>query len=507
MEHAMTSASPYPRRWWALIVLSLGLLVISLDNTILNVALPSLSDDLGATSSELQWIVDAYMLVFAGLLLTAGSLGDRFGRKRALTIGLLIFGGASALSALATTPAQLIAGRALMGIGGALIMPSTLSIVTATFPANERGKAIGIWAAVAGLGIAIGPVAGGWLVENASWHWVFLVNVPFVLIALAAGQALVPESRDPSQSRLDPIGAVISTAGLGTLLWGIISASDRGWSDDLVVGALVLGALILAAFVWFERRTDSPMLDMRLFRNPRFSVASAGITMAFFVLMGLIFFLTQYLQSVLDFSPFQAGVRMLPVAGGMVLAGPLSARVAERLGAKLVVATGLALVAAAMALLAQASVDGPYELIAAALALMGFGMGTAMAPATDAIMGTLDESHLSVGSAMNDTTRLVGGALGVAVLGSLMTSHYGDAMQSAPAAAQDSVGAAHAVAAHLPAGAGAALNAAADAAFVDAMHLVLYVSVAILAVGVALTLRFLPARAQRGFVRAEVVPA
>jgi EmrB/QacA subfamily drug resistance transporter len=507
MEHAMTSASPYPRRWWALVVLSLGLLVISLDNTILNVALPSLSDDLGATSSELQWIVDAYMLVFAGLLLTAGSLGDRFGRKRGLTIGLVVFGAASALSALATTPAQLIAGRALMGIGGALIMPSTLSIVTATFPASERGKAIGIWAAVAGLGIAIGPVAGGWLVENASWHWVFLVNVPFVLIALAAGHSLVPESRDPSQSRLDPIGAVISTAGLGTLLWGIISASDRGWGDDLVVGALVLGALILAAFVWFERRTDSPMLDMRLFRNPRFSVASAGITMAFFVLMGLIFFLTQYLQSVLDFSPFQAGVRMLPVAGGMVLAGPLSARLAERLGAKLVVATGLALVATAMALLAQAGVDGPYELIAAALALMGFGMGAAMAPATDAIMGTLDESHLSVGSAMNDTTRLVGGALGVAVLGSLMTSHYGDAMQSAPAAAQDSVGAAHAVAAHLPAGAGAALNAAADAAFVDAMHVVLYVSVAILAVGVALTLRFLPARAHRGFVRAEVVPA
>ncbi|HEX4733771.1 MAG TPA: MFS transporter, partial [Thermoleophilaceae bacterium] len=193
----MSPTTPYPRRWWALAVLSLGLLVISLDNTILNVALPSLSDDLGATSSELQWIVDAYMLVFAGLLLTAGSLGDRFGRKRALTLGLFIFGAASAASAMAQTPAALIAGRAMMGIGGALIMPSTLSIVTATFPADERPKAIGIWAAVAGIGVAIGPVAGGWLVENASWHWVFLVNVPFVLIALAAGQRLIPESRDP----------------------------------------------------------------------------------------------------------------------------------------------------------------------------------------------------------------------------------------------------------------------------------------------------------------------
>jgi EmrB/QacA subfamily drug resistance transporter len=507
MENLMSPTAPYARRWWALAVLSLGLLVISLDNTILNVALPSLSDDLGASASQLQWIVDSYLLVFAGLLLTAGSLGDRFGRKRALMLGLLVFGGASALSAVATTPAQLIGGRALMGIGGALIMPSTLSIVTATFPARERGKAIGIWAAVAGLGIAIGPVAGGWLVENASWHWVFLVNVPFVLVALAAGQVLVPESRDPSQARLDPIGAAISTAGLATLLWGIISASDRGWGDGLVVGALGLGVLILATFVWFERRTPSPMLDMSVFRNPRFSAASFGITMAFFVLMGLIFFLTQYLQSVLGLSPFGAGVRMLPVAGGLVLAGPLSAQLAERFGAKLVVASGLAFVAGAMALLAQADADGPYGLVAASLALMGFGMGTAMAPATDAIMGTLDERHLSVGSAMNDTTRLVGGALGVAVLGSLMTSHYGGAMHSAPAAAQDSVGAAHAVAAHLPAGAGAALRAAADGAFVDAMHTVLYVGVAILAVGTALTLRYLPARERRGFARAEAVPA
>jgi EmrB/QacA subfamily drug resistance transporter len=507
MEPTMTSTAPYPHRWWALVVLSIGLLVISLDNTILNVALPDLSSDLGASSSQLQWIVDSYLLVFAGFLLTAGSLGDRFGRKRALTIGLVVFGAASAVSALATTPTALIAGRALMGIGGALIMPSTLSIVTATFPANERGKAIGAWAAVAGLGIAIGPVAGGWLVEHASWHWVFLVNVPFVLFALAAGHRLVPESRDPKQARLDPIGAAISTTGLATLLWGVISAADRGWGDGMVVGALALGAAVMALFVWFELRTEAPMLDMRLFRNPRFSAASLGITMAFFVLMGLIFFLTQYLQSVLELSPFEAGVRMLPIAGGLMVAGPMSAKLAERFGAKVIVAAGLALVAGAMALLAQADVDGPSGLIAGALALMGFGMGGAMAPATDSIMGSLDEAHLSVGSAMNDATRLVGGALGVAVLGSLITSHYGGAMDSAPAAAQDSVGAAHAVAGHLPGAAGTALRGAADAAFVDAMHVVLYISAAILLAGVAMTLRYLPARERRGFVRAEVVPA
>src|SRR3954470_17434317 len=503
----MSSTAPYARRWWALVVLSVGLLVISLDNTILNVALPSLRSDLGADASELQWIVDAYLLVFAGLLLTAGSLGDRYGRKRALTIGLVVFGGASALSALAATPSQLIAGRALMGIGGALIMPATLSIITATFPAHERGKAIGIWAAVAGLGIAIGPVSGGWLVEHASWHWVFLVNVPFVLVALAAGRVLVPESRDPTQARLDPIGAAISTAGLATLLWGIISASDRGWGDGAVVVALIAGAVILAAFAWFETRSDSPMLDIRLFRNPRFSAASAGITIAFFALMGLIFFLTQYLQSVLGFSPFQAGVRMLPIAAGLVLAGPLSAKLAERFGAKLIVAIGLAVVGGSFALLAQADADGPYGLVAAALALMGFGMGAAMAPATESIMGTLDERHLSVGSAMNDATRLVGGALGVAVLGSLMSSGYRGAMHSAPAAAQDSVGAAHAIAGHLPGGAGAALQAAADGAFVDAMHTVLYVGAAFLAVGVAITLRFLPAGERRRAVRAQAVAA
>jgi len=277
---------PYSKRWWTLAVLCLSLLVISLDNTILNVALPTLERQLDASSSQLQWIVDAYMLVFAGLLLSAGALGDRFGRRRALTFGLAVFGLGSALSAMAGSAEMLIASRALMGVGGAFIMPSTLSILTATFPAHERPKAIGAWAAVSGLGIAIGPVAGGWLVEHADWSWIFLVNIPFVIAALLAQRPLVPESSDPAAPRLDLPGFALSTAGLTALVWGVIEAPSSGWTDGRTVAAFVAAAVLLVAFVGWERRTPQPMLDVRLFRNPRFSAASAAIMLTFFVQIG-----------------------------------------------------------------------------------------------------------------------------------------------------------------------------------------------------------------------------
>src|SRR4051794_21522396 len=291
-----------PRRWWTLAVLCLSLLVIGLDNTILNVALPTLQDDLGASASQLQWIVDVYMLVFAGVLLTAGSLGDRFGRKRALTFGLAVFGLGSLGSALAGSPELLIFMRGLMGVGGAFIMPSTLSILTATFPAAERGKAIGIWAGVSGIGIAIGPVAGGWLIEHADWSWIFLVNLPVVVLALVAGRWLVPESRDASAPALDRRGFVLSFASLSALVWGLIEAPSRGWTDALVLAAFALAALGIAGFVAWERRAPAPMLDIALFRNPRFTASSAAISLAFFALFGTIFFLTQYLQEVRGYS-------------------------------------------------------------------------------------------------------------------------------------------------------------------------------------------------------------
>src|SRR5215212_6036521 len=435
-----------PRRWWTLVVLCGSLLVIGLDNTILNVALPTLDRDLDASSSQLQWIVDSYMLVFAAALLMAGALGDRFGRKRALTFGLVVFGLGSGLSALAGSADMLIVTRALMGIGGALIMPSTLSILTATFPDSERAKAIGIWTAVAGLGIVIGPVTGGWLLEHGDWSLIFLVNLPFVVAALAAGHWLVPDSRDSATPRLDFGGFALSALGLGTLVWAIIEAPGRGWTDGVTLGGFAAAAAVLATFVAWELRSAHPMLDVRLFRNRRFSAASGSITIAFFALFGTMFFLTQYLQAVLGYSALESGVRLMPVAGGLILGSGLSAKLVAGAGTKRVVATGLALVAAGLALLSGADVESGYGLIAAVLGVLGLGMGLTMAPATESVMNAVPLDKASVGSAINDATRTMGGALGVAVLGSLVSSGYRAGMEGAGDVARDSLAGALAVA-------------------------------------------------------------
>ncbi|HEY6780093.1 MAG TPA: MFS transporter [Thermoleophilaceae bacterium] len=498
----MHATTAHDRRWWTLAVLSIALLTISLDNTILNVALPTIERDLGASSSQLQWVVDAYTLVFAGLLLTMGSLGDRFGRRLALVTGLLVFAGGSALSALAGSADMLIAARALMGIGGALIMPSTLSILTNVFPAHERGKAIGIWAAVAGLGIAIGPVAGGWLIEHFDWSAIFLVNLPIVAIALAATPALVPESRDPAGTRLDPLGAVLSTTGLATLVWSLIEAPSRGWTSGPILAGFGIAVLLLTAFVRWELTSSTPMLDVRLFGIRRFSGASFSIALAFFALFGTIFFLTMYLQDVMDLSALAAGIRVTPVAAGLVLGGPLSARLAERLGTRVVVAAGLLTVAAGLLLLSTLGPDSGYGTVAAGLVLMGFGMGSTMAPATESIMSSLPLDHAGVGSAMNDTVRMVGGTLGVAVLGSLLSSGYGADMEGAthslpePAAgaAQNSIGGASAVAERIGGAAGHALGQAAETAFASAMSTSLVVAAAVAAAGAMVAFTVLPAR-------------
>src|SRR5215211_6375703 len=333
----MSSHAPYGRRWWALGVLGLSLFLISLDNTILNVALPTLQEDLSPSASGLQWIVDSYLLVFAGLLLVAGSLGDRFGRRRMLFAGLGIFGFGSVLAAMSGSAELLIASRALMGLGAAAIMPSTLSILTNTFPDRERAKAIAIWSGVAGLGVAFGPVVGGYLLKHFWWGSVFLVNVPFVVIAVAAGLWLVPESRDPRVSRLDPIGAVLSVLGLTTLVWAIIEAPGHGWTSTMVLGS----------FAAWELRVESPMLPLRFFRDRRFSAASISIALVFFSLFGVIFFLTVYLQSVLGYTALEAGIRTIPVSAALIVGSGLSTRLDKRLGTKVVVALGLAVVAAA----------------------------------------------------------------------------------------------------------------------------------------------------------------
>jgi len=383
-----------------------------------------------------------------------------------------------------------------MGVGGAFIMPSTLSILTATFPAHERAKAIGAWAAVSGLGIAIGPVAGGWIVEHADWSWIFLVNIPFVVAALLAQRPLVPESRDPAAPRLDVPGFALSTAGLSALVWGIIQAPEWGWTDPRIVGAFAAAVALVAGFVAWERHTPEPMLDVRLFRNRRFSAASGAITLSFFAMFGAIFFLTQYLQLVLGYSAFSAGLRVLPVAFGIVLASPLSARLTERAGAKVVVAAGLTLIAAALILMSGFEVDSAYTVVAASYLILGMGIGLAMTPATDSVMGSLPLAKASVGSAVNDAARTAGGALGVAVLGSVLSSGYRADMDavSAGAAAHESLSGALATAARIGGATGDRLAATAQEAFLNGMHAAVLVAAGIALVGALVALVFLPSR-------------
>ena len=498
----------FERRWIILVVLCVSLLVIVLDNSILNVALPTIQKDLDATSSDLQWIVDAYTLVFAGLLLTAGSLGDRFGRRGALQIGFLLFGIGSVAAALATSSGQLIGTRAFMGIGGALIMPATLSIITNVFPAHERPKAIGAWAGVAGLGGALGPLTGGFLVEHFYWGSVFLVNIPIVIFGLLAGFFVIPTSKDPHAGKLDPVGALLSIVGLTALLYAIIEAPVKGWgsSETVVVGTI--GLVLLVVFVLWERHSTHPMLDVNFFKKPRFTAASLSITLVFFAMFGALFLLTQYFQFVLGYSPLETGVRMLPFAAAMMITAPLSARVVERIGTKLTVAMGLGLVSAGLLSMTQLQADTPYANIFWRLMLMAAGMGLTMAPATDSVMGSLPLFKAGVGSAVNDTTRQVGGALGVAVIGSVLATTYGDKITSFFAgtpvpqevvdATRNSVGAVPTVAQQLTDNGlgtvGQELTKVADAAFVSAVHWGVAVAAIATLVGVAVVLVFLPAR-------------
>jgi EmrB/QacA subfamily drug resistance transporter len=467
------------RRWVILGVLSLALLVIGLDNTILNVALPTLQRDLEASNAELQWIVDAYTLVFAGLILVAGAWGDKFGRRRALFIGLAVFGAASLWGALSQDAAQLTAARALMGVGAALIMPATLSILTNTFldPA-ERKTAIGIWAAVSGLGIAIGPTLGGWLLEHFAWGSVFLINIPVVLISLGLGTWLLVESRDEHASRIDAVGAGLSVVALSSLVFAIIEGPVKGWTSWETLGAAALGAAALAAFVRWELRVAEPMLDLRLFRNPRFSVPAGAVTLVFFSLFGTVFFLAIYLQAVLGYTALEAGIRMLPIAVGLIVGSPLAMAMAKRTGEKWPTVLGLGFLAAAFLVIASTTTETDYwPQIPIQMTLMAFGIAFAMGPATEAIMAAVPRAKAGVGAAVNDAVRQVGGAFGVAVLGSLLASSYasriGDAAASLPAdaagAASDNLQGALGVAATLPPDQAGALVAAANEAFVGAM--------------------------------------
>jgi EmrB/QacA subfamily drug resistance transporter len=482
----------YARRWKTLAVLSLSLLIIGLDNTVLNVALPTLQTHFSASGSTLQWIVDAYLLSFAGVLLTMGTLGDRFGRKRALQSGLVLFGIASVLAAFAQNADQLIVLRAAMGIGGAMIMPATLSVIMDIFPHEERGKAIGIWSAIAGVGIGLGPFVGGLLLEWFSWSSVFWLNVPIVGVALVAGFKLVPESRDPRPGAFDLPGAGLSVAMLVALVYGIIEATPRGWTDPLVLGCFAVAAVLGAAFVVWERRVAAPMLPLSFFSNPRFTVASVGVGLVFFAMMGSVFAFTQFLQFAHGFSALEAGAAMLPLALGLVIGSGVSNRLTERVGRTYVIAGGLVGVAAVL----STSLAWTPEMAPALLALVTFGlalsMGAAMAPATDSVMSAVPEAKAGVGSAMSDVTRQVGGALGVAVIGSIIGSVYSSDMVGAPGAADESVGAAHAIAQQVGGTAGQDLADTAGHAFTEALGIGLTAAAVVALAGAVLVLLRLP---------------
>jgi EmrB/QacA subfamily drug resistance transporter len=485
------------RRWWALGALILSLLAIGFDGTILNVALPTLATALHAGTGALQWMVDAYVLVFAGLLLPMGALGDRYGRKRLLLVGLALFGGASVVATFAGSTGPLIAARALMGLGAAVITTVTLAVVPAIFPPDERAKAVSFVAIGLGLGVPIGPILGGYLLGHFWWGSVFLVNLPIAALATLAVALLVPESRDPVVRRPDVPGGVLSTAGLLTFVYGVIEAPGRGWGSPVVVGSVAAGLVLLAAFVAWERRSRAPMIDLTLFARPRFLWGTVAATLASFALFGLLFVLPQYLQSVGGHDAMGTGVRLLPVMAGLIVGARASTTLAERLGTRLPVTTGLALIGAGLGLGALTGIGTGYGFVATWLAVIGIGVGLTLAPAMDAVLGELPPDRAGSGTALTMTLRQVAGALGVALLGSVSSAAYTGRLHldglPAPlaAAVRDSVPAGVAVAARLH---NAALLGDVRAAYVHAMAVVLVVCAAVVVAGAFAVGRFLPAR-------------
>ena len=505
-----TTDTSRDRRWWILAVLCLSVLLVVVDNTIVNVALPTISRDLNASTRALQWVVDAYTLVFAGLLLVSGNLGDRTGRRRTLQLGLALFALFSVGAALARNAGELIAARAAMGAAAALVYPATLAILNSVFTvARERATAIGIWSAVSGLAVAIGPLSGGALLEHFSWASVFYVPVPVAVIAIAAGRLLLPESRDPGAGRFDPLGALLSIAGITLLTWSIIEAPGHGWGSFATVGGIGGSLLTLAAFAWSQTRRPDPMLDVRLFRNARFSAASGAIAMAFFGLFGFIFMITQYFQVIRGYSPLGAGAATLPFAFVTAGLSPVAIIVMKRIGTKIVVGAGLFLMSGgfvvAAATAAASSYWGPVVI---SMSLMAAGLAFTTGPATEAIMGALPPGKAGAGSAVNDTTREAGGTLGVAIVGSVLSSAYGShvlgglvalgASSSAGRAAGQSIIAGLTVAGRLPAPLRAAAREAVRSAFMAGLHRGSLVAGAAAAAGALVALLFVPARAATG---------
>jgi EmrB/QacA subfamily drug resistance transporter len=489
----------HARRWAILAVLCTSLMIVIIGNTALNVAIPRLAEDLGASTTDLQWMVDSYALVFAGMLFTAGTIGDRFGRKGTLQAGLVLFLAGTVFAAIGDSSAQVIGGRALMGLAAAFVMPSTLSILTNVFPAHERPKAIGVWAGISGGGAALGPIASGWLLEHFWWGSVFLVNVPVIVLALVAGRLLLPTSRDPEQPPLDIPGALLSIVGLGSLVYGIIEGPSHGWLSGQSLAIFGASFVVLGLFAWRELTARHPMLDLRLFRDRRFSVASGGMTLVFFAMFGTFFLVSQYFQLVLGYSAFESGLFQLPMALVMMAMAPLAPGLVARYGAARVVPVGLGTVAVGLLLFSQMGTDTAIWWMYGPILCLAAGMSITMTPLTTLIMSSVSLGKAGVGSAMNDTTRELGGALGVAVLGSLLTSANTSSIDGAVAglapgdravAETGLVGAFH-VAQRLGASGSGLIEAAKDA-FMDGVHLAALTGAGVVVVAAVAAWKLLP---------------
>jgi EmrB/QacA subfamily drug resistance transporter len=491
-----------------LVSLLLAALAINLDTTIVNVALPTLVRELHASTTELEWIVDAYNLAFAALVLAAGNLGDRVGRKGVLLVGLCVFGVATVVGGLGTNPGELIGARAVMGLGAALIFPATLSLLTNVFTERgERARAIGLWGATTGVGIAAGPIVGGWLLERFSWSSVFFALAPVAALAGVLVTTSVPTSRDPEAPPADRPGLALSSAAMAALIYSIIEAPNHGWASPPSLVGFALALSLFAAFVTAERRAPAPMLDVGLFRNLRFSAASGAVTIAFFSLMGFIFLVTLYFQFLKGYGPLSTGLRLLPVATTVAITSVVGTKLAVSRGTKLVVAVGLLSLATGLAWTSSASAATGYVVIVGQMIFIGAGIGLTSAPATESIMGAVPKAKAGVGSAINDATRILGGTLGVAVIGSVYASLYGSRLdsllqtrlpESIVRSAQSSVGAAIGVAGDLQASGhpqvARALNSAASAAFFYGFSVACLLAAAVSAGGACVALWLVPAR-------------
>jgi EmrB/QacA subfamily drug resistance transporter len=492
----------------ALAFICLSVFVISVDATIVNVALPTLSRELDADTAQLQWIVDAYTLVMAGLMLSMGSLSDRFGRRGWLSAGLAVFAITSAVASQVDSADALVWARAAMGIGAAVIFPTTLSLITNIFADPvKRAKAIGLWAAMVGVGVAAGPISGGWLLEHFSWGSVFMVNVPVAAVAIIGGALFVPTSRDPAAPSVDVPGLVLSSVGITALVYTVIEAPNWGWGSVHTAAGFAVAVVVLAAFALWERHTPHPMLDVSVFANRRFSGGSLAVTAGFLTLFGFIFVITQYFQFIKSYSAFETGVRLLPVAISIAVASIVGPRIVERIGTTAVVVAGLAIFAAGLAWASTADAATPYLEIATQMLMLGGGLGLTTAPATEAIMGSLSADKAGVGSAVNDTTRELGGTLGVAIVGSVFASIYSSRLGSnaavsalpeqARATMERSMAAAQQVIGQLPQGVIPDVRAAVNTAFLDGLQIGSLVSAGIAAAAAVIVAWMLPARARQ----------